>query len=361
MPILPRYFLKLFFPLFGLCLGIFTGVLLMNYFIRLFNLAVMKGISLFWIASCFTRLLPYFLSLALPMAFLVALLMTLGQLSEKGEVTALRSCGFSFSNMTWPLLAVSVLLSLLLLYINHKASPDAFHSFRKRYTLAAQQLSSIDLQAGSFMKLGQWKLYAKKVEQSTGKIEGAYLVRSGSGQNLRIEALRGSLRVEKGQGVGLELVEGNLMLPDNDPETFTSASFKRYHMFVPLANAALIERAPDIPEIDSFRLYEKIKDAATTQTHRLEYAVEIAVRSAGALSPFVFFWIGAPLGLQVSRNAKGSGFAISLGILFCFYGLLALGMGLGRRHELLSWTAPWLADAAGLIVGIGLTRRAAAR
>src|SRR5438128_816370 len=105
MPILPRNFLRLFGPTFLLCLTIFTGVLLMNQFLRLFNLAVMKGISPFWIAGCFLRLLPFICSLALPMAFVVALLLTLAQLSDGGEVMALRASGFSFLEMTWPFLA----------------------------------------------------------------------------------------------------------------------------------------------------------------------------------------------------------------------------------------------------------------
>src|SRR3989304_5927759 len=115
MPILPRYFLRVFLPVFLLCLAVFAGVLLMNHFLKLFNLAVMKGISPLWIASCFARLLPFVLSVALPMAYLVALLITLGRLSESGEVLALRASGFSFREITWPFLAVGALLSAFLL------------------------------------------------------------------------------------------------------------------------------------------------------------------------------------------------------------------------------------------------------
>jgi len=78
MSLLSRYLYRSYLPVFFMCLGIFLFVLLMNYFLRLFNLALMKGISLGWIVFCFSRLLPYFLSLALPMSFLVALLLNLG-------------------------------------------------------------------------------------------------------------------------------------------------------------------------------------------------------------------------------------------------------------------------------------------
>ncbi len=94
---------------------------------------------------------------------------------------------------------------------------------------------------------------------------------------------------------------------------------------------------------------------------RLEYIVETASRSAGALSPFVFFWIAAPLGLGLKRRARGADFAASLGLLFAYYGLLVVGISLGRRQELLAPSAPWLADVVGLLAGAWLTKQAAAQ
>src|SRR5579859_6864296 len=122
MSILPRYLFRQYLPTLVLSLAVCMGVLLMNQFLRLFNLAVLKGISPLWILTCFARLMPSFLSLALPMAFLVALLLTLGQLSESGEVMALRSSGFSFAEILWPYFAIAVLFSAILLFINHKVS-----------------------------------------------------------------------------------------------------------------------------------------------------------------------------------------------------------------------------------------------
>lgn len=361
MAILPRYFLRLFVPVFLLCAALFSGVLFMNHFLKLFNLAVMKGISPLWIASCFARLLPFVASLAMPMAFLVALLVTLGQLSESGEVMALRASGFSFAEMTWPFLAVSVGLSGLLLYLNHKASPEGFHSFRNRYVSAARQIARVELEPRSFVKLGPWKLFAREADADTGRLAGVYLLRQDGSQGIRVNAARGRLLIGKGLGATLELEDGTLQLPNPDPAKFTAGSFKRYILEVPLAGGARLERRPDMQELNSSRLRAAIQDPATTPQHRVEYAVELAVRSAGALSPFVFFWIAGPLGLQLGRYGRGTGFALALAILFGFYGLLALGIGVGRRHESLSTLAPWFSDAAGLALGAWLTRRALAR
>ncbi|MBI5241145.1 MAG: LptF/LptG family permease [Elusimicrobia bacterium] len=360
--ILPRYCVRLFLPVFLLCLGVFTGVLLMNHFLRLFNLALLKGISLFWIAGCFARLLPYFLSLALPMAFLVAVLVTLGQLSEQGEIMALRASGFSFFDLTWPFLALALACSALLLVLNHRTAPAGFHSFRKQYQIAAQQVSKVELQPGSFLRLGPWKLYARRADPDTGRLRGVYLVRANlRDAGLRVSAREGLLTLAPGRSLDLELSDGTLQLPNQLPEKFTAGRFSRYRLSVPVLGAPQGKPSLDIPEITSSGLRSRIAEPGRDAQSRNEYRVELALRSAAALAPFFFFWIAAPLGLRLVRHGRGLGFAASLVVLMGYYGLIAVGVGVGRRHDRLSDAAPWLADAAALALGAALTRKAVSR
>jgi lipopolysaccharide export system permease protein len=332
----------------------------MNQFLRLFNMAVMKGISFLWIVSCFARILPYFCSMAVPMAFLVAMLLTLGQLSEDGELLALRASGFSFSEMMWPFLSLALLLSGLLFYVNHKAAPDGFHSFRNQYVRAAGQIARVDLEPGSFMQLGPWKLYARQTDNATGRLEGVYLVRAGESSAMRVSARAGKLGLGAGN-VLLELEDGQLQMPNPDPGKLTVGRFARYRVQVPGAAVVDPNRHLDIPELNSRRLKERISSPQTSLQHRLEYTVELALRSAAALSPFIFFWVAAPLGLGMGKNSRGMSFGASLAILLVFYGLLAVGIGLGRRDARLSSAAPWLANVAVLVAGVVLTRRMVAR
>ncbi|MDD5629712.1 MAG: LptF/LptG family permease, partial [Elusimicrobia bacterium] len=352
----------LFLPVFLLCLGVFIGVLLMKDFLRLFNMALLKGISPMWIMGCFFRLLPYFLSLALPMAFLVATMVTLGQLCEQGEIMALRASGFSFFDLTWPFLALAAVCSAVLLLLNHKTAPEGFHSFRKQYAVAAQQVSKVDLQPGSFMRLGPWKLYARKADPDTGRLEGVYLVHvTLKDSGLRVSAREGLLTVTPGKSLDLRLDQGGLQMPNKEPERFTAGRFRRYRISVPVAGDPDRAGELDIPEITSAQLRERIADPKRDAQSRSEYRVELAMRSVVALAPFIFFWIAAPLGLRLQRHSRGLGFAASLLVLVAYYGLVAVGVGLGRRQERFSSSAPWLADAAALALGAALTRRVALR
>lgn len=359
MPILPRYILRQFLPVFGASVALFLGVLMMNQFLRLFSLAMMKGIPVWWILSCFARLLPSFAALAVPMSFLVAAMVVLGQLADSGEIMALRASGFSYREITRPLLWTSILLSALLLLVNHKLGPDGFHSFKKRTTEAAQKVARVELRSRSFTELGPWRLYARGSDAKTGMLEGVYLVKPGQGSGMRINAEKGKLTTDPGRGITLELLDGQLQLPSREPERFTSGRFERYSVFVPLTTAAA-PRELDMQEMSTSRLRAKAAEPETAADRRLEYRVEAAVRTVGALSPFVFFWVGVPLGMA-KRKTRGADLAASLGVMFVFYGLLVVGISLGRRHEALASVAPWLCDAAGLLAGVVLTRKAAAQ
>lgn len=359
MPLVPRYLLRLFFPLFGACLALFLGVLLMNQFLRLFSLAMMKGIPVWWILDCFARLLPSFATLAVPMAFLVAVMLTLGQLNASGELMALRSAGFSFRDITRPFFHTALALMALLLYVNHKAGPEGFRSFRKRVSNASQQMARIDLRPRSFTPLGPWRLYARDYDELTGRLEGVYLVKPGEVQGIRVSAEHGSLRLNPGLGLDLELKDGELQLPNEDPSRFTSGRFARYRVHLPLSGGPEAPRELDIQELNTRGLRERAADARLADDRRREYRVEAALRSASAVSPFVFFWIAAPLGMGLKRRARGGDFAASLGVLFVFYGLLVVGVSTGRRSDALAPLAPWLADVVGLGIGAWLTTRAA--
>lgn len=362
VPILPRYLFRLFFPLFFVCLAVGTSILLMNNFLRLFNVAVLKGISPAWIAFCFARLFPFFLSLAMPMAFLVALLLVLGQLSESGEIMAFRSSGFSFGDILWPYAAIAAAMSVLLFYVNHKASPEGYHAFKSSYEGALKQVSVVDLEPKTFVPLGDWELFAQTADAKSGALGGVYLVKSkgpndSGNKGLRVQAPQGRMRIDKGRGLELILTHGALQLPSQQPDWLVSATFDEYRLFMPFAAAAPADRQPDIQEMNTARLRERLAEPSLDPDHRKEYLTEAAVRSAGAASPFILFWLACPLGLRLEKRARSAGFALSLLVLFFYYGLVALGISLGRRHLAMSAVAPWIPNVAGLVAAVALWRR----
>ena len=72
---------------------LFTFVLFMRYLLTLMELAVRGSASLGEVARVIGLLLPSLLTLTIPMAVLIGILLGLSRLASDSEITAMRACG----------------------------------------------------------------------------------------------------------------------------------------------------------------------------------------------------------------------------------------------------------------------------
>ncbi|MDD4004645.1 MAG: LptF/LptG family permease, partial [Elusimicrobiaceae bacterium] len=181
----PRYLIATMLPYLGFALVIFSAVLFMNQFSRIFNTAVMIGASFGWILYGMSYLLPMVFSLSVPMAFQLALLLTLTGLNEQGELLALRAAGFSVRQIVWPLFAFSVLIMGLLLWVNNWVSPTGFAKFQNSQHMMAESITRLRLEPKAFLNIGDWRLYSEAVDNQRGRLEDVHLFRSPAGGAIR--------------------------------------------------------------------------------------------------------------------------------------------------------------------------------
>ena len=354
-----RYLFSVFLPYFLIALGVLVATLAMTFFVQLLQWAAEKGIALIWTVSSFGNLLPYLLSLALPIAFLVAMLLTLGQLAESGEVTALRASGFSFREILAPFLSTAAALSLALLVLNHAVSPAGLRVFRDSFREGLRQITRLELDARSLLDLGPFKFFAESADRKAHTLGRVLLYRPGAAEGqLRVQAARGRWELLAGRGVELVLEDGDLQLPSpNDPSRLALGHFDRYTVFVPFMTKGRV-REPTMRELPTPALRRRVADEGVPMDKRTEAATEIAARSAIAFSPLAFFSLAAPLGLRIDKRSRSMALGLSLVSLFVFYAVLALGIIIGNRYFSMSYEAPWIADLACLGAGWWLMRHA---
>lgn len=365
IPILPRYILKLSLPFFALSVMVFSAVLFMNHFASILNVALLSGASPVWLAKSLLYLSPGVLGLALPMSFLLGLLLTLGGLSERGEIIAMRACGYSFEAVLWPLAGAAVALSVFLIYLNSWVSPIGLNNFKNSRSLARSRISRLYIQPKTFLKMGDWRIFSNEVEKPAGpasRLSGVRLFRIQegdrplSGRILRISAPQGQFRVIAGKGLELELENGQFQQADsNDPRKFILADFSNYKVFIPFTGH--ISRTPRMPELVTPELIRKIRSGSLTSRNRRKYKVEASLRFALAFVPVVFFMVGAPLGLVLEKKSRVRGLVLSLLIIFVYYGVLVSSINLGRRFEILSLWVTWIPNILVLLAGVFFWRR----
>ena len=96
IPIAKRYVLVIFLRYLLLSVGIFTGLMMMVNFMQIVHSGALSGFSFYFLGKSILFMLPNVIGMCLPVAFMIALLLALGQMSKDGEIIALRAGGYSF-------------------------------------------------------------------------------------------------------------------------------------------------------------------------------------------------------------------------------------------------------------------------
>ena len=130
MRLLSRYFIKEMLLPFIYSLLMITFLLFINFLLRAIDRFLGKGLDVLTILEYLFLNLAWILALAVPMAILLATLMTFGRLSEDNEINALRASGVGFLSIIRAPLMFGITVALMLIYFNNYILPDM--NFRAR-------------------------------------------------------------------------------------------------------------------------------------------------------------------------------------------------------------------------------------
>jgi lipopolysaccharide export system permease protein len=162
-PILYRYILKELLTPFGVILFIFTGLLFLARSLKLVELIVNKTASLLDIVVLFSYIIPQFLEMAIPMAFLLSIIIAFSRLSADSELVVMRSVGFSLSKLILPVALFALTVSIFSASVSLVVRPWANYQLGLGlFRLATAQASS-GLIEGSFNEIGPLTIYAREV------------------------------------------------------------------------------------------------------------------------------------------------------------------------------------------------------
>lgn len=354
VPIARLYILKVFAKFLGLSLFVFISLLVMLNFVQVVSQGVLSGFSFYFLAKSMLYLLPNIVGMSLPLAFLLAMLLSLGQMSQDGEIIALRAGGFSFYEILSCVFYASLAASLLLVAVNNWLGPVAFRRSTDYTISMLNRVTKIELKPRTFQKISDWVLYASEVNSLTGEMGGVKLVRRiNKGEKPafvnKINAGAGHYRMADESGLEIELSDGQFSQTDcNDPEKILYGRFGAYKTLLPFFTGNAAGRKLNQREISTPGLLARLEAGIPDPQVAAKYSIEIASRFALALAPLVFFLVGAPLGMALNKNTRHGGFGLSLLIIFFYYGLTISGMVLSRKYPALF---PWAIFAPALLTG----------
>ncbi len=245
---LDQFILKSFVGPFIAILGIVIFVLVLQFLWLYIDELVGKGLEfkvilefLMW-GSC--QVLP----LALPLATLLSSMMTLGQLGEQFELTAIKASGISLTRILTPLVLTSILISIAAFFIGDRLVP---YSINQIYTMRddiGRTKSEIKIPTGTFYDgIEGYILRIDSRNKETGMMYGVQVYdHTGNKGNTRITvADSGIIKMSKQKDYltfqlydGINYQENNTKKYRDTTLALQRISFHRQEMVIRLENYA---------------------------------------------------------------------------------------------------------------------------
>jgi lipopolysaccharide export system permease protein len=170
---LHEFLFKSFFPPFiaTFCIAIF--ILLMQFLWKYIDDLVGKGLEINIILQLILYAAARFVPLALPIAILIASIMTFGNLGEKNELAALKSSGISLRRTLTPLLFLAIIISYSsFLYSNHIMPVANLKAGTLLWDISKKK-PAINIREGEFYnEIDNYSIKVEKKESGTNKLYG---------------------------------------------------------------------------------------------------------------------------------------------------------------------------------------------
>ena len=168
----------LFVGTFFICLFIFIMQLLWLYVDEL----VGKGIPMDVLAKFFYYAALTLVPKSLPLAVLLAALITFGNFGERMELTAMKAAGVPLLRVMSPLVAFSVGLGLMSFYFQNVTVPHANLQLQTLLVSMKQKSPELEIPEGAFYDgIENYNLYVKKKDNNTGMLYGVVIYNLSNG------------------------------------------------------------------------------------------------------------------------------------------------------------------------------------
>lgn len=356
---LDRYMLSEILGPLGLGFLVYTFILLLRFLFQSAEMIIRRGLPVSVVGELLVVTLPNIVVLTLPMSLLFGILIAVGRLSSDSELIAMRSCGLSLLTLYRPILLMSAFFTVLNTLLMVYALPWGNSSLQQLRLEIATQTVSQQVQPRVFYEEWPGKVvYVFEVPPDGKRWKGVFLAESipSGGDNEVTIADWGEVRVDQGgEQVVLRLFNAIRHKVDlNAPDRYEISRHKRLDIILEdqfmTEQKAKISVTKGIRELTLEELDDLRKDPTATDEARNLALVEIHKKFSIPAACMVFGLFALPLGINNRRGGKGSGFALSVGVIVVYYILLSNGEEAARFGKIPAWIGMW---APNLLLAAG--------
>jgi LPS export ABC transporter permease LptF/LPS export ABC transporter permease LptG len=356
MRLLTRYILREVTAHALIGVVVFTFVLFTRDLGRILELVVRNSAPLPSVAQVFFFILPTSLTISIPAAVLVGILIGLSRLAADSEITAMRASGIgplTFLRIISIFAATAWLLALGNAVYLAPRSQAAMARLQDR--LKSSQ-ASFEVQPRVFYEgFPQLVLYVENVTEAQGAAiwKGVFIADTSTPAAPRITLAQQGILVSEGPNtLHLHLSKGSTHETDpTDPNHYQVSTFEQTDMpiVLPESDSRKLPEPVPLSQIATSELWRQSADK-NNPSAKWEL-IELHQRFALPTSCLVLALVGIPFGLASRKGGKSTGFVLTILLVFAYYLVSLVGVSMARQGKLSPALGVWLADLVFFVGG----------
>ena len=365
MRIFTRYILReiIGYALLGGLL--FTFVLMMRYLLPLLELFVRGIASPADLLRLLSYLLPNFLTLTLPMAVLIGILLGLSRLAADSEITAMRASGVGVLGFLRIVSLLAIFCWIAGLANALYVAPRASAALLQYEEASKNSQATLAVQPRVFYEdLKNYVLYVQDVlpgSNGTALWKNVFLADVSQPASPHIITSKDAVVLGGGgQTLHLELADGARHdIPSSNPNQYEISTFASTDLPVQTGQNEdtqhITRRDTPLQAMSTSELWQRAFGSRGSQNYRIEFHRRLAFPTAC----IVLMLVGVPLGLSSKRGGKGGAFVLTLLLVFLYYITSFVGTAFARDGKLPAGLGVWGANILFSLAGVLLIQQIA--
>lgn len=303
---------------------ILTFVVSMNTVYSLINLIVSNGVPPSDVFLLLLFRMPQFLSVTMPLAVVIAVLVVMVRISLDLEFIAMRAAGISFRLILLPFFVFGLMLTSITWMVTLWAQPAGYAAFEKEQLRIVKSQTSKQIQPKvlNYNFSGKVLYVQEKHEDET--LSGVFIADQKLRENsLVVMADQGRVFVnESKQEMVLKLKKGTIHLTTENPEQYRTIAFDDFDYIFKLPSMVPSDKG-SIWGVPTSELLEK-------NDHKAR--VELLLRLTTPMACLGFALASIPLGISNPRSGRTGSYLRALMLVVVYY-ILWMGAKNLTFHE----------------------------
>lgn len=307
-------------------------------------------------------LAPHFGIIAVPLAFLLAVMLGLGRLAEDNELVAFTALGRSPKSLYVVPIGISLLLGLFVGWLSFEAEPWGLKGIHAQLNTLIKRNVAGDIHPGTFYEeIPRFTVFVESAKEDAAHWDRVLLHDSvGDGAPFFIVAQRGQIESDGDDALlRLTLDDGELHRATKKGD-YTRAHFEDASFALGVGGLLTRQNKFNRPanELRFSQMRAAVNDANQAGDASAARRIETAMhgRVASLLSCLIFGLLAVPLAAS-GQGARSRSFLSTVLAFAAYYVLQVVFRSFGEGGSMPVWAAAWMPNVIGLFVASVLAIR----